>query len=606
MPLSLKQADELEQPAPACPAWTMALMQDLIDALWLERLYDFPAHCRIRPAGTGKTAFLEVQLDQHRTLRLAGQRQHGLRPFRLAPQAALLLDAKRPQPHALSPQETVAQLQEAAWWQDKSGRFLRFFHLSHALARTTAADADAIVAALQRAPHELLHWERLSTLKDRPFHPLARAKDWDGDEDVAAYLPKPNSSFTLAWVAVPRIRLRSAAPLQDGVQPLADALLAPSQRVQLERAAQAVLMDGQAWLWLPVHPWQWRWLQTRQAGQVADCVLLGSAGSAAPTASLRSLVLPQREQTHLKLSLSVNTLGAIRTLPPRYLHNAVSASAFLNRLREHDPWLDKHMLLCDENDWWAAGTDTIDHTELIADRGELACLLRRYPALPGRTLVPMAALPACLEDGTLPAFVQLLGGVGDAEGDWRLLARIAALLAGVALRCVVRGALPEMHGQNVLLVCRGDEIEALLLRDHDTLRICPAQIRKNNLDVPVYHIDRSTPNTLELDNLDDLLAYFQTLAVGVNLYAVLAALAQRHDVAESHGWRIVREAIASALAEIPMSATDSALLHERLLAAPRWPFKQVLAPLLERQHFGTGMPSRMGSIANPLVMEQTG
>jgi hypothetical protein len=53
-----------------------------------------------------------------------------------------------------------------------------------------------------------------------------------------------------------------------------------------------------------------------------------------------------------------------------------------------------------------------------------------------------------------------------------------------------------------------------VLRDHDTLRICPALMADAGVPAPDYAIDRSTPNTLILDAPDALLAYLQTLGIG--------------------------------------------------------------------------------------------
>lgn len=593
------------QAQPGWPDWSTALMQDLIDALWLEGLYDFPAHCRLTTSAASPSATLDVQLAAGLCLRLTGRAHTGLRPFRLASVPALLLHADTPQPRTLTPLELVAQLQQASWWQDRSGRFLHFFELAYHQARASAEQAASLLAALDAAPGALLQWERLSTLKDRPFHPLARAKHWEGADEhsVAAYLPGADRSFALYWIAMPRARLHCATPLADNAQPLAEALLDAGQRNRLEQRARTLQIDPRSHLWLPVHPWQWQWLHTRQPALLNDCTLLERIGSATSTASLRSLMLPPGEQVHLKLSLAVNTLGAIRTLPPRYLHNAVLAAGLLDQLRTRDAWLGQHLMLCEETEWWAAATSTAQASDLIGNRGDLACLIRRYPALPGCQLIPMSALPVCRDDGTLPVFTHLLGGAASAEQEWQLFARISALLVGTGLRCLQHGVLPEMHGQNLLLVCRDHAVEALLLRDHDTLRICPPRLRQQGLPVPPYQIDRSTPNTLELDDLQDLLAYFQTLAIEVNLYALLAALAQRHGVAEGHGWAIVRQAIVTALDQIDLSVHDRQWLQQHLLAAPQWPFKQVLAPLLARPQFGTGMPSSMGRIANPLRME---
>jgi siderophore synthetase component len=587
------------------PPHDASLLQDVIDALWLEQLFDFRRHCSFSVQPGGK-ATLGIRLDGDRSLRLPGAVRGGLRPFRVGAEAPVLQTATAATP--LGAGELVLQLQSAAWWQDRSGRFAHFFRLSQQQAQADLAREAAIMKAVRRRPAELLNWEVLSCLKDRPFHPLARAKEWDGDDagNVAACLPTAMTPLALVWIAVARSQLLSGGAGGDAGQPIAQAMLDTSQLERLARAAHRQQAGGADWLWLPVHPWQWRWLQSRRPALVDGCRPLGDDfGHAAPTASLRSLAVPGHDQVHVKLSLSVNTLGAIRTLPPRYLKNAVAAAACLEDLRAGDAWLARHLLLCDETLWFAKHSGGAqDDAGLIRNSGELACLIRRYPLLPQRTLIPMAALPVRLADGTLPVFDHLLGGDAGAEQAWRLFDHIARLLIGVGLRCVANGVMPELHGQNIVLACDNARVEALLLRDHDTLRVCPEVMRQRGLDVPPYHIDRSTPNTLELPGVAQLLAYFQTLAIEVNLYAVLAALAQRHDEPEARGWRVVREAIAEALDEVAMRAQDRDEVRKLLLDAELWPFKQVLAPLLARKDFGTGMPSSMGAIANPLLAEE--
>lgn len=566
------------------------LVQDLFDALWLEDLYGFRGRCRFLAAADGETV-LEIALDPTRQLRWHGRRVGGLRPFRIADRHVVLQTAA--QGANLAGAELAEALQTADWWNERTGRLARFFRLAHDQAACAAAHERRIVARLAAAPDELLSWEALSCLKDRPFHPLARAKDW-GESEGAAYAPEAMAPFALRWVAVPRKQIRGS--IAAGQQ-LADLLLDSTSRPRLYEAARARGADGEAWLWLPVHPWQWTRLQHIAAPELAACIdLETAAGEALSTASLRSLAIVGCPDTHLKLALSINALGALRTLPPRYLHNAVQATACLERLRKRDDWLAAHLRLCDESRWWALR----QHEALEAEAGELACLIRHYPPLPETTLIPMAALPAVTADGALPAFDHLLGPSGQENDAWQLFAEMADILLELGLRCFAQGVMPELHGQNVLLAFRKRRISTVVLRDHDTLRICRPLLHARAIEAPDYAIDRNTPNTLELNTPRELLAYLQTLAIEVNLYAILAALAERYGREEAYGWRLVRTALVACLARVPLTDDIAAETRSRLLDEADWPFKQVLAPLLGRSHFGTGMPSAMGHIDNPL------
>ncbi|MEO7884698.1 MAG: IucA/IucC family protein [Nitrosospira sp.] len=570
------------------------LAQDLFDALWLEDLYGFRAHCTLCQTADGKTV-LKIALDDIRSLHWEGQRADGLRPFRvLDPHAALHTGLHTA---VLEISKAVETLQTAAWWSDRTGRFARFFNLAYDQAAFAIAHEHNIMACLRAAPDDLLSWEALSCLKDRPFHPLARAKGWN-ESDGYAYATETMASFSLHWVAVPRDRIVGTAFTG---QPLAENLLNGAQQDVLANIARTRRADSAGWLWLPVHPWQWAWLNRSAPPKITGCIDLGAGpGAAIPTASLRSLAVTGSLGTHLKLALSVHTLGAIRALPPRYLHNGILAGACLESLRQRDGWLAAHLLLCDENQWWALSQRSQSDT-LESEPGEMACMIRRYPALPGATLIPMAALPVVTADGELPAFNQLIGSVGQEEDAWRLFGDIARALLELGLRCFAQGVMPELHGQNVLLAFKDQQIVALVLRDHDTLRICRPLMEAQGVVVPNYIIDRSTPNTLELRTSAELLAYLQTLAIEVNLYAVLAALAAYYGREEAYGWHIVRKILESCLACIPLPAEIASQTKNLLLEEAEWPFKQLLAPLLGVTSFGTGMPSAMGRVTNPLL-----
>jgi siderophore synthetase component len=586
------------------------LAQDVFDALWLEDLYGFRRHCNVRSIANGK-AVLEVTLDSTRSLSWQGQQADGLRPFQILDPSPVLRTGTRTVNLEIG--DAVEILQTAGWWSDRTSRFARFFQLAYDQAAFTAAREPNILARLIAVPDDLLSWEALCCLKDRPFHPLARAKDWN-ESDGYGYAAETMALLRLRWVAVPRNRIVTASGNRVTGQPLVENLLNPIQQDILVKAACACHADNKDWLWMPVHPWQWAWLNRSTPSKLTGCIdLCSGPGAAIPTASLRSLAIPGKPATHLKLALSARTLGAVRTLPLRYLHNGALAGACLEALRRRDAWLEANLLLCQENEWWALSQTDQQHRPgqydtLVSEPGELACMLRRYPALPGATLVPMAALPVAAADGALPAFDYLAGTVdqdviSQEEAGWSLFADVAKALLELGLRCFAHGVMPELHGQNVLLAFKGRRIVALVLRDHDTLRICRQMLEMRGIEAPDYVIDRTTPNTLELNTPRELLAYLQTLAIEVNLYAILAALAAYYGRDEARGWRIIRQVLEICLASVPLPPEIARQTKNLLLSEAEWPFKQVLAPLLSATSFGTGMPSAMGRLKNPLLAE---
>ncbi|UXU89594.1 IucA/IucC family protein [Burkholderia sp. S-53] len=577
------------------------LAQDLLDALWLEDLYGF----RARSFWLGGTTAdrLAVPLGGGATLQWHGVRLHGMRPLRVARAGAFVQRVSESGRQSLSVGQTLDALQRADWWPAYSDRLAELLALAERqIAKTFAAQARWL-ADVDRNPYSLMTWESICCLRDRPFHPVARAKLWPGGPGDAYEVEA--GQVALRWVAVLPDALRygdDAALASAGAQPIARTVLEKEAFVVLAHRAASLGIDPEA-LWLPVHPWQWDHLQRAHPQLATRCIDLGTGvGTARPTASLRTLGIGADARTHLKLSLSVQALGASRVMPPRYLHNAVLAERCLRALCARDTWLGEHLELCDERAWWALGNDRT----LIEELGELACMLRRYPDGAG-WLLPMAACAASATDGSLPAFAVLCGAngadvsVGAMRDDaWRMFERIAHLLIELGLRCFAHGVMPELHGQNVLLRVGPDGPCGIVLRDHDTLRICPSTMVEAGVETPDYAIDRSTPNTLILDTPDALLAYFQTLAVEVNLYAIIAALADRLGDDEGTGWGIVDRVLRETLDRVFGATSTRDRIARALFDTPEWPFKQLLAPLAARATLGTGMPSGLGTVRNPL------
>jgi siderophore synthetase component len=220
----------------------------------------------------------------------------------------------------------------------------------------------------------------------------------------------------------------------------------------------------------------------------------------------------------------------------------------------------------------------------------------------------MAACAASTSDGRLPAFAVLCASVhvpdipagAVRESAWQAFERIARLLVELGLRCFALGVMPELHGQNVLVRVGPNGPCGIVLRDHDTVRICPSAMAEAGVAIPDYAIDRGTPNTLILASPDALLAYFQTLAIEVNLYAIVAALAARFDDDEAAGWAIVDRVLRETFERVLGATPARDRFAYALFDAPQWPFKQLLAPLAARATVGTGMPSGLGAIRNPL------
>jgi siderophore synthetase component len=357
---------------------------------------------------------------------------------------------------------------------------------------------------------------------------------------------------------------------------------------------------------LPVHPWQFEHvLPTAYAAELAAgelVPLVRDLGRFHPTASLRTVTTAPETELHVKLPLGVATLGATRLLPPRYLDNSERAQQLMQQLIERDTVLRARVQLCDERTWcgWRdrAGVDEFD------DRpGQLCAQLRTYPTGlfedPARLVLPMATLAAHEWDVLGPAVGGTRFGPAEAVAFFR---RLAGAFCEMGLAFPRYGVLPELHGQNVVVTLREGAVDGFVLRDHDTLRLHPGWMAAAGVADPGYRIRPGVSQSLSLPSAEALIGYLQTLGFQVNLYGIADALCRHYGLDERLLWAELRAAVVDALARLALPVHVADVLEHALVAAPTWPSRLVLGPLLRRgRSGGVSMPAGTGSVPNPLA-----
>lgn len=591
------------------------ILHELIDALIYENSFGLADRAvmldRIAalPFDEFDITLSEIRLSLplgERALLLRARQDSPIQPYRLSRTPAVLLDPAEGSWRVVGPLEVMQLIAESLSPQARAALpnldgFLA--DLEAALSHTTIllqADAQIVHDLAATSRPTLLDWERLAALRDRPFHPSARAKSGWSEAEFRRFGPLPDATFGLDWLAVRRDYIQSSAELS-----IAETILNDEERERLRESYAAAGITAGNYLALPVHPWQMaQVLPALYGAELRDrvCVPLArNLGRCAATSSARSLVPLGHDSLHVKVPLGISALGALRVLPPRYLRNAARSQALLEDLIALDPVVGRRLWLCDERQWWAFHDPAADP---FADKpGHLGCLLRTYPealvADPAIELLPMAALSVVTAQGAMPAIEHLLRARGDRGQALDLFREVAHTLIDVSLRCFGYGIMPELHGQNVVLVTRGGRIEGLLLRDHDTVRLHLPWLAAAGLPDPDYLVKPGTPNSLINAEPEQLLIYFQTLAVQVNLHAIADGCATAYGLEPAQCWQTINESIATTLAALPEPARSVG--RRVLLEAPTWPTKLLLVPLLERVGTGGGsMPSGYGSTANPL------
>ncbi|MQA62549.1 MAG: siderophore staphylobactin biosynthesis protein SbnC [Actinophytocola sp.] len=582
------------------------VLRDLIDALLQENLYgvadallvDTPAP---RPEGglAAGERWCRIPLPDG-WLAFRGRDGGGLQAYRLS-RAPVWHGSAHVEPQTVGPDEVLTLLTRLQHESGATQAIAADLRAAVVHTGTTLADWAGLPDRSPR-PGSMLAAERMAATRNRPFHPTARAVGGWSATELSRYGPMRRGALGMPWIAVRRERLRHGSG--EDSHRLEHLVLDDVDLGLLAGAARHAGVSFDDYQPLPVHPWQAEHvLPELYASELArrDVVPLArDLGRCHATSSLRTLITCPEAERHLKLPLGVATLGAARLLPPRYLDNAERAERTMRQLIERDDGLRELVMLCDENTW-CGWRDPVGGDEFDDRPGQLAAQIRRYPAgvLDAEALVlPMAALAA--HEWPILETALAAAGFTDPVAFFRALAEAFCSLAFGFLRY---GVLPELHGQNVLVMLANGRVTQFVLRDHDTLRLYPEWLRAAGVPDPGYRIKPGAPQSLHLSSAEELLGYAQTLGFQVNLYGIADAMVRHYGIDELTLWHELRESIAAGVGVLPAHVAE--LVSSQVLRAPEWPSRQVLGPLLRRgRSAGVSMPASAGRVPNPLLAAQ--
>lgn len=450
--------------------------------------------------------------------------------------------------------------------------------------------------------------EQWASLRDRPYHPLAKAKQGLNEQEYLQYQAEFARPVALNWVAVDKTLLQCG----DGVGDLnasfpARYLLPENLQAELDQEMQARGIAA-SHVALPVHPWQFEHVLQVQLGDAfakGDCQRLDfNQAQVHATSSLRSMTPCFNSADYLKLPMAIYSLGASRYLPAVKMINGGLSEKLLRQVVDKDETLSRSLHLCDERKWWAFMPP---HATLF-DEGprHLSAMVRGYPAAllddPECRLLPMAALGTPLPGSNRHFFDEWM--------DYRDLPRNQASVLtlfrelshsffDINLRMFRLGMLGEVHGQNAVMVWKAGQAQGLLLRDHDSLRIFVPWLERNGMHDPEYRIKKGHANTLYHERPEDLLFWLQTLGIQVNVRAIMDTLAQVYDVPVTALWTVLRDVLDNLITTIEFDDEARGMIRHQLFEAPNWPQKLLLTPMIERAGGPGSMPFGKGEVVNP-------
>lgn len=171
-----------------------------------------------------------------------------------------------------------------------------------------------------------------------------------GRSALARYAPESGNAFELRYLAVRTSRCSRTVAPHRSPEELGAQCLDERNRERLETRMVEAGVDPEAYVFVPVHPWQHeRYLSTQFAGAFAEDTLvdLGELGDTyLPQQSIRTLSNVDRPgRADVKLSLTILNTSCYRGIPGEHLDAGVELSAWLSELAQEDPVLAERDLL---------------------------------------------------------------------------------------------------------------------------------------------------------------------------------------------------------------------------------------------------------------------
>ncbi|PLR80939.1 IucA/IucC family protein, partial [Bacillus sp. V33-4] len=444
--------------------------------------------------------------------------------------------------------------------------------------------------------------EMIASLRDRPFHPLSKAKIGFTPIDYQKYMAEFGRQTTLCWVAICNDSVVKGCP-ENGLESLD--ILKDEEKAIIENELILKGISKDKYTIIPVHPWQLKNIIIPNFKQELEdkiiIILDSKVGDFLATSSVRSLTSPHESTKMLKLPISVKSLGAARYLPVVKLLNGIAGEQMFRQAVACDETLANRVFLCEEKNWWGYMPQSIglfdDHPR------HLAAQVRTYPQEimnNGYKIIPMSSLGVELQGHHFLS--ELLEETLSNEDVISFYTDLATVFHDITMRLFKVGIVPEIHGQNCCVVLKNKKIVGLLFRDHDSVRLHQTYLEKHKIKDPGYHIRPGYSNTLYNESIEKLIFYIQSLGIQVNLAVIMESLSKIYHIPENIFWEITEMKLREALLSIDIPEADREVLHYELFERKEWPVKLIIRPLLESDGVPGAMPSGKGIGYNPFYL----
>ncbi|MCV9878391.1 aerobactin synthase IucC [Brenneria izbisi] len=294
-----------------------------------------------------------------------------------------------------------------------------------------------------------------------------------GLDDLHRYAPEYRQTFRLHWLAVRREFAVWCLDDEVSMDTLLQSAMNETERQRFQQHWQALDLT-EAWLPMPVHPWQWQQkIALHFLPQLAEreIVSLGEFGDHyLAQQSLRTLTnASRRSKLDIKLPLTIYNTSCYRGIPGKYIAAGPLASRWLQHIVANDPTLNASgaVVLGEPAAGYLAhsGYQTLKQAPYRYQE-MLGVIWRENPSCylhPDEQAILMATLMECDEQGQplIGAYIAQSGL--DAETWLRQLFRVTVVPL-YHLLCRY-GVSLIAHGQNITLAMKKGCPQRVLLKD---------------------------------------------------------------------------------------------------------------------------------------------
>lgn len=292
--------------------------------------------------------------------------------------------------------------------------------------------------------------------------------------DYLAYAPEAAAPVHLVWVAVHTRNAHFSSLDTLSYQQLMQEELGQETVASFNARLEAMAVNPQDYLFMPVHPWQWQnKLLTVFAPDIAarDIIWLGEGEeSYQAQQSIRTFFnRSQPSKRYVKTALSVLNMGFMRGLSPYYMATTPAVNQWLESVVSQDAWLQR----CDFRllrEVAAIGYHNRYYERAIqgdsAYKKMFAALWRDNPVArlqPGQRLMTMASL-LHIDQHQQPLLPALIADSGLDAQTW--IDRYLTCYLSPLLHCFYQHDIVFMpHGENLILLLENNVPVSAYMKD---------------------------------------------------------------------------------------------------------------------------------------------